>query len=424
MRRRILLLVAATTSLVLVAFLIPLAVLVRGVAVDRAVQGATVRAQSLSSLVATADPTGLALSVAQADATSPYDLTVFLGGDTRLGAAAPRSPLVRLAERGESASGEVAGGREIVFAVRDATGSYDVVRAFVPAAELTRGVGRAWLLLALLGVALLGVSLLVADRMARRLVRSTIELADVSNRLARGDLTARADPFAPNEIGTVARSLNHLGGRITELLGEERESVAELSHRVRTPLTALRLEAEALPDPQDAARVGAGVDAVQRAVTATIEAARRRSSDPGTGCDAAAVVRERVDFWAALAEDTERDLGRDVMAGPLPVAVGRGDLAACVDALLGNVFAHTPDGTAFAVRLTARPGGGAVLTVEDAGPGLAAAGMALRGVSGAGSTGLGLDIVARTARRFGGDLRLDRSSLGGLRAVVDLLAAP
>ncbi|HET9139801.1 sensor histidine kinase, partial [Actinophytocola sp.] len=357
MRRRILLLVAATTSLVLVAFLVPLAVLVRGVAVDRAVQGATVRAQSLSSLVATADPAGLAVNVAQADATSPYGLSVFLADGTRLGAEAPRSPLVELGSRGESASGEVAGGLEVVFAVRNAAGSYDVVRAFVPDPELTRGVARAWLLLALLGIALLGLSLLVADRLARRLVRATIELAGVSNRLAGGDLTARADPLAPNEFGTVARALNHLGGRITELLGEERESVADLSHRVRTPLTALRLEAEALPDPDDAARIGAGVDAVQRAVTATIEAARRRSDDTGAGCDAAAVVRERVDFWAALAEDTERDLLRDLPAGPVPVATGRGDLAACVDALLGNVFAHTADGTAVAVRLVAASGG-------------------------------------------------------------------
>jgi signal transduction histidine kinase len=422
MRRRVLLLVGATTSLVLVAFLIPLAVLVRAVALDRAVQGATVRAQSLTSLVATADRDSLALSVAQADATSPYELSLFLADGTRFGADAPRTPLVELAARGDSASGEVAGGREIVFAVRDATGTFAVIRAFVPDSELTRGVARAWLLLALLGVVLLGVSLLVADRLARRLVRSTIALAEVSNRLAGGDLAARADPSAPNEIGAVARSLNHLGGRISELLDEERETIADLSHRVRTPLTALRLEAEALP-PADAERIGAGVDAVQRAVTKAIDEARQRSTDTGAGCDAAEVVRERVDFWAALAEDTDRALRRDVAAGPLPVRVGRADLAACVDALLGNVFAHTPDGTGFGVRLVARPGGGAVLSVDDAGPGLPEHTLVRRGESGAGSSGLGLDIARRTAQRGGGQFRLDRSELGGLRATVELLAS-
>ena len=89
-------------------------------------------------------------------------------------------------------------------------------------------------------------------------------------------------------------------------------------------------------------------------MTSVIDAARRRAADP-VGCDAAAVVAERVAFWAVLAEDTDRALRADVASGPLPVAVGRADLEALVDALLGNVFAHTPDGAAFAVRLGPRP---------------------------------------------------------------------
>ncbi|HET9945953.1 MAG TPA: HAMP domain-containing sensor histidine kinase [Actinomycetes bacterium] len=427
MRRRVLLLVGATTSLVLVAFLVPLAVLVRTVAADRAVQAATSQAQVLSSLVATADPESLALSVQQVDATSASELTVFLPDGRQLGAPAQRTPLVELATRGSSVSAEVPGGREIVFAVGDATGAFGVIRAFVPVAELSRGVARAWLLLALLGVTLLVVSLVVADRLARTLVRSTIRLAEVSHRLAGGDLSARADPGSPAEIGTVARALNHLAGRIEDLLREERETIADLSHRVRTPLTALRLEAEALPDADDATRVGAGVDAVQRAVTQVIDEARRRNTDTGAGCDAAAVVGERVDYWAALAEDTGRELHRDLAAGPLPVAVGREDLAAGLDALLGNVFAHTPDGTAFAVRLQPRAGGGAVLSVDDAGPGTPDSALVARGASSAGSSGLGLDIARRTAERGGGRLRLRSSDLGGLGVTMELppsLAGP
>jgi signal transduction histidine kinase len=425
-RRRVLLLVGATTSLVLIAFLVPLAVLVRGVATDRTVQVATARAQALSSVVATTEGEALRVSVDQADGMGPYPLSVFLPDGTRLGARADRTPLVELAARGNSASGEVPGGREIVFAVRDNAGEYRVIRTFVTNAELNVGVTRAWLLLALLGLTLLGVSLLVADRLARSLVRATITLAEVSHRLAGGDLSARADPNAPNEVGVVARALNHLAGRITELLREERETVADLAHRVRTPMTALRLEAEALSSPQEAARISASVEAVQRAVTQSIDQARQRGTGTGPDCDAAEVVRERVDFWAALAEDTDRELGRDLAPGPLPVAVGRSDLAAVVDALLGNVFAHTPDGTAFAVRLRPRtgPGGGVVLTVDDAGPGLPASGVVERGVSSAGSSGLGLDIARRTAQRTGGELYLERSPQGGFSARVELLAAP
>ncbi|MFO7191955.1 MAG: HAMP domain-containing sensor histidine kinase [Thermocrispum agreste] len=424
MRRRVLLLVAATTSLVLVAFLVPLALLIRDVAADRAVQAATTQAQALSSLIATTDRASLEVSVAQADQASAHDLTVFLSDGTQLGHPSPHSALVRLGSRGTSASADVPGGREIVFAVRDGTGGNAVIRAFVPDALLSAGVERAWLVLSGLGVALLTVSLLVADRMARRLVRSTIELADVSNRLSSGDLTARADTNAPAEIGVVARALNHLGSRIDELLAEERETVADLSHRVRTPLTALRLEAEALQDPDEAERIGNGVDAVERAVTQVIAQARRRSSEPAAGCDAAEVVRERVEFWAALAEDTGRKPAYEIAPGPLPVQCSRGDLTASLDALLGNVFAHTPDGTDFTVRLQPRPGGGAVLWVEDDGPGLPEAGLAGRGRSGTGSSGLGLDIARRAAERSGGGLTLGTSPGGGLSVRMDLLGLP
>ncbi|MCW2633274.1 MAG: histidine kinase [Pseudonocardia sp.] len=428
MRRRVLLLVGATTLLVLVAFLVPLALLLRTVAADRAVQAATVQAQALSSLVATVDRATLALSVQQVDATTPYDVTVFLSDGTQLGAPSQRTPLVELGARGTSASQDVPGGREIVFAVRDAPGAAGVIRAFVPDAELTAGVSRAWLLLTGLGVGLLLISLVVADWLARSLVRSTRDLAAVSYRLAGGELTARADQQSPAELGVVAGALNELAGRIGDLLREERETIADLAHRVRTPLTALRLEAESLGNPEDAHRVEAGIDEVQRAVTQSIQHARRRGPEPdaagSASCDAASVVGQRMAFWSTLAHDTERELTADLSPGPLPVALSRADLEASVDALVGNVFAHTPAGTAFTVRLVPREGGGAVLSVADGGPGLPADTVVRRGESGSGSTGLGLDIARRAAELSGGELTLGTSAAGGLEAMLSLGLRP
>jgi len=60
------------------------------------------------------------------------------------------------------------------------------------------------------------------------------ELARVSHVLAAGDLEARASLAGPPEVREVAQGLNHLAGRIRELLWQERESVADLSHRLRT----------------------------------------------------------------------------------------------------------------------------------------------------------------------------------------------
>jgi signal transduction histidine kinase len=390
-RTRLTLLVAATTSLVLLAFLVPLALLVRTVAEDRAVSRATGAAQALVPLVAAGDRA----AIAQAAGGAAYPITVFFPDGGQVGAPAVRTPAVRLAATGRSLTVRTAAGREIAVAVQGAAGTA-VVRTTVPAGELRRGVDRAWLLLAALGVVLIGVGLAVADRLARAVTRPITALSAVSHRLAAGDLSARADPAGgPPEVRDVAGALNHLAGRIRELLRQERETAADLSHRLRTPLTALRLEAEGLPGEQ-ARRVGARVDAVERA------------------------VRERVAFWSVLAEDTARAVTADLPAGPLPVAVDAEELAAAVDALLGNVFAHTPDGVAFAVRLVPRDGGGAELTVADGGPGLPADATdpAGRGISGGGSTGLGLDIARRAAEQSGGGLRLGAGP--GARIILDL----
>ncbi|MCW3844368.1 HAMP domain-containing histidine kinase, partial [Micromonospora yasonensis] len=402
MRGRLALLVAAVSVLVLTAFLVPLALLVRTVAADRATVRATADAQSLVPVVGSADPQTIRLTVEQLGAESGREVSVFLPDGTVLGAAVPRTPAVALAARGQSLTVESAAGREVVIAVQGRPDGTGVIRTLVPRSELTAGVARAWLVLALLGVLLVVVGLIVADRLAGTLVRPIAELAAVSHRLANAELDARVAPAGPAELREVAGALNHLAGRIQVLLREEREQVADLSHRLRTPLTVLRLEAESLRDPDDVARLTAAVDGLERAVTGVIRQARWRSAtaDAGAGCDAAAVVGERVAFWSVLAEDTGRTVTLDLAAGPLPVGVAADELSAAVDALLGNVFAHTPDGTPFTVRL-APQAGQVVLTVADAGPGMPA-GPVRRGASRAGSTGLGLDIADRAARAGGG----------------------
>ena len=416
MRGRLALLAAATTTLVLVAFLVPLALLVRTVAADRAVNGAVQGAQSLTSIVATEETADISATLDQVNASAAQPYTVFLGNGAVLGARAPRGDAVRLAATGRSMSVTVPGGREILVAVQGAPSGTAVIRTRVTDAQLRQGVSRAWLILLGLGVALVAVGMVVADRLARTMTGPIGQLAAVSHRLARGELSARATPGGPREVRDVGAALNHLAARIRELMREEREQVADLSHRLRTPLTALRLESESLTDPDESARVAAGIDAVERAVTDVIAASRHRA---GGTADAAEVVADRVAFWSVLAEDTGRAVTVDLADGPLPVALGADDLTACLDALLGNVFAHTPDGSGFTVRLAPRESGGARLVVSDAGPGLSDAALG-RGVSGRGSTGLGLDIARRAAASSGGALRLGRSPSGGAEITADL----
>jgi len=432
MRLRLVLLVLATTSLVLTAFLIPLALLIRTFAADRAVDSAVAQAQSLTSVVATVGGSTLALAVDQLNAATPdRPVTVFLPDGSTVGASAPVSDGVRLARSGRSITDEVPGGLEVLVSVQGLPGSASttagslggtaVIRVFVPEALLRHGVVRAWLLLIAVGVGLLLLSVLVADRLARSLVRPLADLARASDRLSAGDLTARTEPAGPREVYRVGTALNGLAERIGQLLTREREYSADLSHRLRTPLTALRIDADGIDDKESRERITEGVDAVERAVNGIIGELRRPAREGvWVSCDASEVVRERAAFWSALAEEQQRSMTVRAEAGPLLVRVGSEDLAAAVDVLLDNVFAHTPDGAAFALELVARPGGGATLSVDDAGPGLPGQSAVRRGASGEGSTGLGLDIARRAAAFSGGELVVETGPLGGARVTLEL----
>ena len=414
MRLRISLLVVATSSLVLVSFLVPLALVLRTLAADRAVSAATAEAQSLAPLVTTLTTSSLRLTVDQVNAETSTPVTIVLPSGTELGQSVPVSPAVQLARNGRSFSAEAAGGEQVLVAVEGLADGPAVIRAFVPDAVLRHGVARAWLLLGGVGLLLLLLSVVVADQLARSLVRPLTALAQAADRLAGGELSARAAVAGPPEVRRAGAGLNRLAVRIGELLARERETVADLSHRLRTPLTALKIDAESLRDATEMERLLADVGAVERTVSGIIREARR----PDTGstpvmCDAARVVAERAAFWRPLAEDQDRPMTVDVAPAPVPVLVAADDLATCADILLGNVFAHTPEGAGFAVRLSRRAAGGAWLVVADDGPGFRAADPPLRGQSRGGSTGLGLDIARRVAEASSGTLTIGRSASGG-----------
>jgi signal transduction histidine kinase len=110
----------------------------------------------------------------------------------------------------------------------------------------------------------------------------------------------------------------------------------------------------------------------------------------------------------------------DLPSQACEVRVSGEDLAAAVDALLHNVFQHTADTTPMAVSLLPVSTGGAVLVVTDNGDGLPDQPVERRGTSTAGSSGLGLDIVRRTAEASGGSVRLGRSAAGGAAVEVRL----
>jgi signal transduction histidine kinase len=444
MRRRLVALAATTTIMVALAFLIPLAVLVRTLARDRALSAAELEAQSLAPVLAlTRDTTALEAAVRATTPGASGRLTIILPDGTEIGGPADgetpgpdgndtedsrEQENLALAREGRAFSAPARGGIQVLVPVALEIGATAVVRVLVPDSTLKRGVAAAWGVEAALGITLVASAVFVADRLARTIVRPVDALADAAGRLGEGDLSVRIHPEGPPEVKQVALAFNRLGDRVGELLEAERELVADLSHRLRTPLTVLRLDAEGLDNPEEARRLADDVDELERAVTGVIRQARRPVQEDivATTTDATKVAEDRLAFWAPLAEDQERafvffgpDAGTDdVPAGSTTVAVSTDELEAAVDALLGNVFAHTPEGTAFRVEVRALSDGWISLAVEDAGAGFSPDFVA-RGVSGAGGTGLGLDIARRTAEGVGGHFRIGRSAAGGARIAME-----
>ncbi|MER7460091.1 HAMP domain-containing sensor histidine kinase [Micromonospora sp. NPDC126480] len=315
-----------------------------------------------------------------------------------------------------------------------------VVEVFVPESALSADAGSRWLLLLGVTAALVGAAVLVVDRVAARTVDAARGLVKGASALGNGDLNVRVEPSGPRELAEAGYAFNRMVGSLVAARADERELVADLSHRLRTPLTALRLDAEAL-DPDDTSigtfseaeldrrrgirRIRQAIATLEGEVDQLIKTTRKavtQETAPAT-CDVSEVVRERMVFWSALAGDQNRPHRVTGAQLRIPAPVPRAELAAALDAVIGNVFRYTPQGTAFEVAVSRRDGYVAI-RIDDAGPGIADPDRALRrGASDRGSTGLGLDIAKRVALQANGSVSIDRARLGGA-SVVMLLADP
>ncbi|QES52912.1 two-component sensor histidine kinase [Streptomyces venezuelae] len=448
MRRSLAGVALAVTSMVALSFLIPLGALVMSLVKEQSVTAAEQRAAALAPvLTLTTDPSALRESAAGLD--SAEHLVVHLPDAQSLGDSQAPVKLLERAQQGrESISQKTPGGWICLQPVVLPGDRVAVIENFVPDEELTRGVKASWAVMFLLAVGLVGGSVLVADRLGAKVVRSSKKLAQASHTLGQGNLDTRVEPMGPKELRDAGVAFNAMAHRMTELLAIERELVADLSHRLRTPLTALHLASERMAGTPESARVEAAVHALESELQAIITAARTplavgpmghgmRSADTGTGpqatgpgpaaeCprgEAADVVRRRTAFWAVLAEQQNRTCSLDLTQEPTAVSLSDDDIAAVVDALIGNVFSHTPPGTAFGVRV-ARTAQAVELVVEDSGPGIPEPDRALSRGSSSGSSGLGLDIARRAAAVTGGTMRIARGPRGGAHITVVFALAP
>jgi signal transduction histidine kinase len=308
-----------------------------------------------------------------------------------------------------------------------ALGQRGTVRLAVPGSEVRQGQLRAVALVTLLVGLSIGMGAAIATVTARRLVGPLHDVADRAARLGAGDFRRVPSRHGIPELDQLADLLDASAGALADLVARERDLVGDVSHQLRSRLTALQLRLDELaahPDPATAAeaeaaleqaeRLGAVLDDLLRAT----EEVRAASAEP---VELGELLREVVADWRPQAEADRRPLRLRVVEG-LVARVTPGRLREALGVLIDNALRHGAGVVTLSARWTGvAPERMVVVEVTDGGEGVPeelAAHVFDRGISGASSTGVGLALARALVEADGG--RLELSSARPARFAVYL----
>jgi signal transduction histidine kinase len=448
LRARLLIALGYLVALVIVAFAVPLAVNLRDrvgseVRADARTQ-ADVLAAGVGRLIDTRDKQRLrdvALTVGRA--ARARVVVVDRGGTVLADTADSQAIGTDFSNRPELAA--TLAGRRFQAQRRSDTLQQDILATASPVFAAGRVVGgvrltqsvdavndavrRTMAGIVVVGLAVLLLALIVAFLLARGITRPLERLGAATDRIASGDLDARAPVEGSREQRTLARSFNLMTDRLARALRAQTEFVADASHQLRTPLTGLRLrleEAGATEDRAGAQRhLEAGLEELDR-MSHTIDdllVLSRTGEREGEGeeVDLAETVADARRRWTRAAAARDVTLATETAAAS-SVWASRADVDRALDAVLENAILYTPAGGS--VTIAAH---GATLEVLDDGPGLAPGEeedvfarfhRGIAGRNGARGTGLGLPIARELMRCWGGDAVLANRPEGGTRATL------
>lgn len=285
------------------------------------------------------------------------------------------------------------------------------IRLSEPAAPMRRLQAEVAVFVVLLVVLSISTGTVVATVTARRLTEPMRHVADRAIRLGAGDFRPDGSQYGVPELDLVADALDTSAAALALLVQRERELVGDVSHQLRSRLTALQLRLETLAvasNPETAEDAAAALDQAERLaqvldeLLAAASAARAAEAQP---INLAVRLPAMVAEWRELLRARGRTLRLRVPEGLLARATP-GRLREALGVLLDNSLKYG-SGT---VQVSARRGDGMVLIeVSDAGPGVPdelAAHVFERGVSGGGSTGVGLALARALVDADGGRLEL------------------
>jgi signal transduction histidine kinase len=231
----------------------------------------------------------------------------------------------------------------------------------------------------------------------------------------------------------MAATFNMMAGRLEALVHGHRAMLADASHQLRTPLTALRLRLDLLAvdsAPAAAAELAGAQEEIarlSRLVDGLIATARAEAvTEQLEQLDLHEAVHERVAAWQPVADGNGIKLLAEAPspASAFQVALGAGHLEQILDNLLDNAIEAIGDGCGTVRVSVARSDAGTMLTVADDGPGMTPQERSrafLRYTTGSqNGTGLGLAIVHRLVTANGGTIRLADTPGGGLTVELEL----
>ena len=311
---------------------------------------------------------------------------------------------------------------------------HGAVRITYPTSEVDERVRRYWLVLAAIAAVVLAVAVALAGGFARWIVRPLSRVEEAAGEVAAGNLNVRVPATGPPELRRLAGSFNEMVVQLGSLLHSQEQFVADASHQLRTPLTALRLRLENLARDGDGRREGefeGALEELERLSALvdgllTLARADRAASTPAE-LDVASGLGERVDAWSALAEEQQVRLVARV-EGRLHALATPGRLEQVLDNLLANALEVAPTGSD--IELTAARSGPLVeIRIRDRGPGMSSEEIAhafdrfWRGGADEAGFGLGLAIVQRLVHADGGEIELRPREGGGLEAILRLRAS-
>ncbi|WP_433870032.1 ATP-binding protein [Saccharopolyspora sp. CA-218241] len=269
-------------------------------------------------------------------------------------------------------------------------------------------------LVVLLVVLSAGTGMIVASVTARRLADPLRHVAARAARLGAGDFRPDPQRHEVPELDRVSDALDASGAALAQLVQRERDLVGDVSHQLRSRLTAMHLRLDALAatdDPAVAEEATAALEQAERLsavlddLLAAASAARTRDAEP---LDVSTLLTEVSAEWREPLRAEGRTLRLRVEDGLLARAT-TARLREVLGVLLDNALRH---GTG-TVTLTARHGSGtAVIEVGDAGPGVPDELVPYvfeRGFSGRGSTGVGLALARALVEADSGRLELSKA---------------